>query len=167
MDKQELIEYANSMYESCGEIDIVKLCSLSGIEVYGDDQTEINAKISADSKENFEITYNATHSLNRIRFSIAHELAHFFLHKDDVIKNKTLYRKEDSSVQEKEADSLAEEILMPQKAVMDFMGKFSKENLGEEVVTLVAKKFQVSVIVAIVRLRNLKFKIPYISFSYV
>ena len=167
MDKQKLIEEASSMYESCGEIDIVKLCSLLDIEVYGDDQTEINAKISFINNEKFEITYNAKHSLNRVRFSIAHELAHFFLHKNDVIKNKILYRKEDSSVQEKEADSLAEEILMPQKSVMDFMGKFPKENIGEELVTLVAKKFQVSVIVAIVRLRNLKFNIPYISFSYV
>lgn len=167
MNKQKLIEEASSMYESCGEVDIVKLCSLSDIEVYGDDQTEINAKISFINNEKFEITYNAKHSLNRVRFSIAHELAHFCLHKNDVIKNKTLYRKKDSSAQEKEADSLAAEILMPQKAVIDVMDKFSKENIGEEVVMLVAKKFQVSAIVAIRRLRDLQFKIPYISYSYV
>jgi Zn-dependent peptidase ImmA (M78 family) len=167
MDKEKVIESANSMYESPGEIDIVELCSLLGIDVYGDDESAINAKISVSDKKNFEITFNSKHPLTRIRFSIAHELAHFFLHKDEIIKNKTLYRKEDASDQEKEADKLAEEILMPERSVLDFMKKFNSENINEEVVKFVANRFQVSIIVAAIRLRNLNFNTPYISYSNV
>ena len=53
MDKEKVIERANSMYESTGEIDIVELCSLLGIDVYGDDESSINAKISVSDKKNF------------------------------------------------------------------------------------------------------------------
>ena len=75
MDKEKVIERANSMYESTGEIDIVELCSLLGIDVYGDDESSINAKISVSDKKNFEITFNSKHQLTRVRFSIAHTRA--------------------------------------------------------------------------------------------
>ena len=163
MEQEELIKKAQEMYDECGEIDIVKLCALLKIDVYGDDQPFINAKISCKDKKNFEITFNSNHPLTRIRFSIAHELAHFFLHKEEIITEKTLYRSEDNSEKEQEADKLAEEIVMPKKAVQDAMKKYNPEPIYEEVVKTIADKFKVSIIVAAIRLRNLEFKVPYIS----
>ena len=64
----------------------------------------------------YEIHVNATHNKSRRRFTIAHELAHFILHKDhigDCITDDALYRSSLSSRIEVEANELAMNILMP------------------------------------------------------
>jgi len=64
----------------------------------------------------YEIHVNAAHNKSRQRFTIAHELAHFILHKDkigDCITDDALYRSSLSSRVEVEANELAMNILMP------------------------------------------------------
>jgi Zn-dependent peptidase ImmA (M78 family) len=64
----------------------------------------------------YEIHVNGSHSKSRQRFTIAHELAHFILHKDkigDCITDDALYRSSLSSRIEVEANELAMNILMP------------------------------------------------------
>lgn len=57
---------------------------------------------------------------------------------------------------------------MPEKSIKEFMDKFDQSGiLDEKVIRLVAKEFDVSIIVAAIRLRNLNYKVPYISNSNV
>lgn len=52
----------------------------------------------------------------RQRFTIAHEIAHYLLHRDHIgsgIVDNTLYRSELSDIREHQANRLAAEILMP------------------------------------------------------
>lgn len=55
MDISKVVEYAQEMYECDRKIDIVELCGQFGIKVYGDNDTDINAKISFNKKDGFEI----------------------------------------------------------------------------------------------------------------
>jgi len=63
-----------------------------------------------------KIYVNKSHFETRRRFTIAHEIAHFILHKDligDGIVDDALYRSNLSNKIEAQANSFAAEILMP------------------------------------------------------
>lgn len=68
----------------------------------------------------FSVYVNAKHSEVRRRFTIAHEVAHFVLHRDligDGITEDALYRSGLSDAVEREANGLAAEILMPKHLI--------------------------------------------------
>lgn len=69
-----------------------------------------------DSPDNYNIYVNAEHHERRRRFTIAHEIAHFVLHRDiigDGISDDALYRSGLSNKIEAQANRLAADILMP------------------------------------------------------
>ena len=71
---------------------------------------------SPDDPASFHIYVNGDHHLNRRRFTIAHEIAHFVLHRDligDGIAEDALYRSGLSNKVEAEANRFAAGILMP------------------------------------------------------
>ena len=87
------------------------------------------------------ILVNSRDGTNRQRFTIAHELAHFLLHKEyigDGIKENALYRSNLSNSMERQANRLAANILMPRILVDKLMSQYKGD------ITLVAKKLQVS-----------------------
>ena len=113
MNKDEILKLALECRQPEGSIDIVQLASRAGIDVYGSDAPDdFNAEITHIPSNKFEILVNTNHSLNRQRFSIAHELAHFVLHVDEIKKYGSLKRATDRSHSsyfpdiEKEADEL-------------------------------------------------------------
>ena len=69
------------------------------------------------SRSGFLIFVNSSEHPNRQRFTIAHEIAHFILHRDlieDGVTDDTLYRSPElSSYLEVQANRLAADILMP------------------------------------------------------
>lgn len=69
----------------------------------------------------FAIYVNATEHPNRQRFTIAHEIAHYVLHRDLIesgIVDDTMYRSEQmSNVFEAQANRMAADILMPVRLV--------------------------------------------------
>ena len=70
----------------------------------------------------FHIEVNGAHSPNRRRFTLAHEIAHFLLHRDligDGIDDTALYRSRLSDQTEVEANRLAADILMPAALLRD------------------------------------------------
>lgn len=160
-----------------GSIDIIKVALALGLKVYQVKQVDenFNAKISlSDDNESFEILVNGNHSINRQRFSIAHEIAHFVLHKPKLEEKKELYRlcrcENDLDINmEKEADILAEELLIPQEILEEkFLSDLEKDKLVSiSKIREISNYFKVSIIVATIRLKNLKCKVPYISFSYI
>ncbi len=76
----------------------------------------ISGLIQRYSKDKFRIIINGDHHEHRQRFTVAHEIAHFILHKDrigDGITDDALYRSGLSTALEREANRLAADILMP------------------------------------------------------
>jgi len=68
----------------------------------------------------FEIRVNKFEVAVRQRFTVAHELAHYLLHKDSIgagVIDNVLYRSNLTSGKETEANRLAAEIIMPAPAV--------------------------------------------------
>lgn len=109
------------------------------------------------------IGYNKNHVLNRRRFTIAHEIAHYILHaKNSKLfvdkEEKVLYRDGNSStgelVQEREANAFAAALLMPQKLILQEVEKYKREST-EKFISSLAKTFKVSQQAITIRLTNL------------
>ena len=77
------------------------------------------------------ISINSTDPPTRQRFTLAHELGHYFLHRKhigDGITDDGLYRSGLSTKQEMEANKLAASILMPAKLVNKEVNKIMKKD---------------------------------------
>ena len=107
---------------------------------------------------------NSSHTKNRQRFTIAHEIGHLVLHKGDLFVDKTvrLNRDVNSSLaidpREIEANGFAAELLMPEAWVTSEAQKYLLKNQKASDVALVeqlAKVFQVSNQAMEIRLSNL------------
>jgi Zn-dependent peptidase ImmA (M78 family) len=94
----------------------------------------------------FVIKINRHDSSRRQRFTVAHELAHFLLHHDEIgrgLSDDALYRSGLSDAREAEANRLAADILMPRSLLDE--DRQALANLPiEEVVERLADKFEVS-----------------------
>lgn len=172
--KEQLIERATQFFNEGNSVDVVKIANDLGISVYTiENGDSFNAKISfIPDTAKFEITVNQSHPFTRQRFSIAHELAHYVLHNDDVRQLRELDRlpvgHENYSQKEIEADNFAAEILMPETVVKSYALSVGVEEGGifpKEILTLIAQKFKVSPMMAILRLKKLNYIVPYISFA--
>ncbi len=98
------------------------------------------------------ITVNAIHPETRQRFTIAHEIAHYVLHRDkigDGIVDNGMYRSGQPEKVEREANKYAAEILMPWKLVI------REYRAGKTTAADLARAFKVSPAVAEIRLKEL------------
>lgn len=89
----------------------------------------------------YAIYVNKDHHLNRRRFTTAHEIAHFILHREligDGIVDDGLYRSRLSNSMEAQANKLAADILMPHFLVNQYIAG------GRSSVKELAQIFQVS-----------------------
>ncbi|MER8806065.1 ImmA/IrrE family metallo-endopeptidase [Mesorhizobium australicum] len=81
----------------------------------------ISGKIELDWLDEPVITVNKTHPRSRQRFTIAHEIAHFVLHRDligDGIIDNALYRDDRiGDARERQANRYAASLLMPMSLV--------------------------------------------------
>ena len=93
-----------------------------GLEVYNTNEwtDDISGMIRRDKEQGgpsgYAIYVNGRHRENRRRFTIAHEIAHFILHREyigDGITDDALYRSALSSRMEAQANQLAADILIP------------------------------------------------------
>lgn len=157
-----------------GGVDIVQIAKELGIEVVAisDCDPLFNAAIKYLPEENrFQIEVNDSHSRNRVRFSIAHEIAHFILHKDRIVNEGMLSRSTQPEENiEKQADDLAGRLLIPDDVLEEFLknNNVTKElEITTDQISWISNHFRVSIIVAAIRLRNFGYSVPYISFSYV
>jgi len=139
-------------------INVEKLCDELEIKVYYVDFSAIEAKVGKEISgaiqkrgDKYTILVNEDDSDVRARFTIAHELGHFFLHmKDDPRAIVTSFRR-DRSPRETEANKFAAELLMPRKLV-----KKEYEQMVIPVSSTLAKRFKVSKPAMCNRLDSLK-----------
>lgn len=105
---------------------------------------------------------NQSHHRNRKRFTIAHELGHYILHREqsDVFMDAFL-RSENSAQgidpQEIEANAFAAELLMPKRVLVNDVAASSINVLDEDAIGWLASKFGVSTAAMTIRLTKLGF----------
>ena len=105
----------------------------------------ISGMIQPDG-EKFVIKINRFESKERQRFTIAHEISHYLLHRDRIstgIVDSVLYRSKLSSRIEAEANRLGAEIIMPADAIASAMLHINGDPDDETVADL-AQQFGVS-----------------------
>lgn len=94
----------------------------------------------------FEIRVNKYESPERQRFTVAHEIGHYLLHRDDIgagVVDSVLYRSSLTSRKETEANKMAAAIVMPEDRVsreLVALGGRREEGVAEEL----ARIFRVS-----------------------
>jgi Zn-dependent peptidase ImmA (M78 family) len=167
--KKKILQLTDDRYK----VDIIGLAQDLGLKVFlaEDGKNEFNAEIvhSADTDQ-FKILVNAYHPYTRRRFSVAHEIAHFILHRDQIIADKKIGRspKDDSNRRiEQEADELAAEILMPEVLVQRYMKEIGVDKstpMDANAIKQIAETFAVSPAMATIRLNNLGY---HVTLAYV
>lgn len=136
-------------------VDIIKIAKLNDIAVYeGELEKNISGAIRYNKeKQNFEIMVNKNDTRERKRFTIAHEIGHYFLHKEllmsDEVHIDIMYRmpndNEEENKREKDVDYFAGALLMNKT----LLTKIYMEN---HTITELAEIFDVSVSAMTVRL---------------
>lgn len=101
---------------------------------------------SQTAASGFRIKINRHETVERQRFTLAHEIAHFLLHRFDIGKgvvDDTLYRSALSSRKEIEANKMASQIIMPLPSIQQAKAELSHLPV-DEMVEVLAKRFRVS-----------------------
>lgn len=139
-------------------VNVIGLANEMGIKVWTSKSLadDISGKLFKDANlagdSGYAIIVNGKHVEGRQRFTIAHEIAHFILHRNEVgegIVEDAFYRSSLSSAQEVEANKLAAEILMPYALIRNV--QLSKAISPSDVPAL-AKEFNVSEVAMKIRL---------------
>jgi Zn-dependent peptidase ImmA (M78 family) len=136
-------------------VDVAGMAHEIGLEIVSKPLVDnISGKIECDIAGPCKITINSTHPRTRQRFTIAHEIAHFILHRDligDGVTDDGKYRSAGLSDRiERQANSYAADILMPWQLVVE------KHKEGLSTPQEFAKAFDVSPAVAEIRLKELE-----------
>jgi hypothetical protein len=110
-------------YHSHAPVNVLGLAKELGLNVWGMNSlpSNISGKIFRDpangGSSGFSIAVNSTEAPVRQRFTIAHEIAHFLLHRAQLengdLIDDTMYRSGLSSAEEAAANKMAAHILMP------------------------------------------------------
>jgi Zn-dependent peptidase ImmA (M78 family) len=134
-------------HQAVAPVQIIDIAKAMGIKVYKVDNWpgNLSAMIRKDDDRGGESGYaiyvNGKHPHVRRRFSIAHEIAHFALHKTligDGITDDALYRSNMSNAVEAQANRMAADILMPWHLIRQ------TTDAGVNTVEALAKHFDVS-----------------------
>jgi len=162
---EKILEKSNI---SSAPVEVENLAKEVGIEIIKAELPhDISGAIDMENPSRPRILINKDHPLVRQRFSIAHELGHFFLHKPDGIhidKNfsSIFLRNEDSSTAlypiEIEANKFAALLLMPEKFLVNSIRQKLQEERTIEISTLIKNlkdQFEVSEPAMKFRLQNL------------
>lgn len=105
----------------------------------------ISGTIQPDEHGQYVIRVNRFEPKERQRFTIAHEIAHYLLHRQLIARgvvDSTLYRSKLSSRLEAEANRLAADIVMPRFLVNQELSDIPQH--VDDVDTYLAEKFRVS-----------------------
>ncbi len=169
--RDQIIALAETSFKEKGSVDVIQLAQNLNVPVYVvEDDDDFCAQIRYSSENSsFAILVNKNHSATRSRFSIAHEIAHYVKDHNRIKEQGVMNRKGEGEADiEKQADELAAEILMPTSVIDRFMENAevdSSQAINHDFIQKISKEFNVSLLVAAIRLRKLKYHVPYIEFA--
>ena len=170
MNESEIKKKVEEVFKETGLIsipaEVVAMASFYGFSVY---ELEMDDKVSGmiivgdknlkDFDTDKVIVVNSNHAATRKRFTVAHELGHY------ILKNRPqkCYAHRDSSEvynpEEKDANSFASALLMPEEDVKKFANSFFDNTFGDAdlmIIPKVARRYNVSESAAEVRLKKLE-----------
>ena len=136
-------------------VDITGLATALGLTVFESDELpeNISGRICLDGVNTYSITVNANETYRRRRFTVAHECAHYLLHREkigDGITDDGMYRSDKMSTKDEfEANNLAADLIMPRNLVL------KRYYAGANTYAKLADLFEVSVPAMKTRLRYL------------
>lgn len=135
-------------------VDIRGMAKALGLKVVEDSlASNISGKLHKDWWGDYVVTVNSSHSETRKRFTIAHEIAHYVLHRDlieDGIVDNALYRDDRiGDWLERQANRYAATLLMPMTMVRDAWDR------GQQTAAALSRSFKVSEAVAQIRMIEL------------
>lgn len=145
-------------------IEVDTIAQHFGVEIKEDvlDESISGFLLAKNGKNAIGINFNE--SSVRKRFTKAHELGHYVLHsnkENDLFISKIHFRDETSSTgemkREREANAFAAGILMPRFLIERELEKQDEKSPVEDVISILAKIFNVSEIAMSYRLLNLGF----------
>ena len=134
-------------------IDVVNIAKYYDIKVTYEEFDDGTDGLLLIKNGNPVIAVNSEQHPNRQRFSIAHELGHFFLHaegkKDGLFVDKSLYHRNDQSsmgtIQDEiEANKFAAALLMPESMLISIIKDENLDLSDDFDLYLLAEKFGVS-----------------------
>lgn len=168
-NKAQLI--LNSLKLHSAPIPVDDVAKRSGVILVAFDLGEDVSGLLHMKEGSASIGFNPNESKLRQRFTIAHELGHYFLHREDdkiFVDNENYYQSimfrttkqlnlSDSDYQrEKEANAFAAALLMPQNLIQKELKKYNGYDLSDNsMITELAKKFEVSIQAMSYRIINL------------
>ena len=146
---EEVLQNADSSIYIGKKIDVVKLAKSFGFKVGVSKKLPIREDgfifVAPDGTK--RIVVNSFRSVEDKRFTVAHELGHYFLHKDR-LDNLVLLREHKKDIEpaekkfEDEADFFAACILMPEYDFINEKNKLAKAGYNEnEIVSKLGKTF--------------------------
>jgi hypothetical protein len=135
-----------SQFQNKAPVDVLGLAIALGLNVWEDDLPEgISGKLFRDTDNGGDSGYSIVVASSeppvRKRFTTAHEIAHFILHRDIIdsgIEDDALYRSRLSNAMEAAANRLAADILMPYRLIREL------QRSGFSEIPDLAKELQVS-----------------------
>lgn len=129
-------------------VKVVALAEALGLKVYRSDSLgeHVSGMIRKDlvrgGDSGYAIFVNATHAPVRQRFTIAHEIAHYILHRsyigDGIVEDALLRADGFTNSLERQANAMAADILMPRRLIKE------AQNKGISSITSLAVHFDVS-----------------------
>jgi Zn-dependent peptidase ImmA (M78 family) len=140
-------------HQTRAPVDVETLAYALGLKIYVTELEQgVYGKLTRDNTPSgFAIYVNAFDADARRRFTVAHEIAHYVLHRDLInveIVDREMYRSVLSSEYEAQANRLAAEILMPSDLIKS---EFAKNND----LSVLAAGFTVSMTAMNIRLKGL------------
>lgn len=146
-------------------VPIKRIVESLGLNIHSYDLGDNISGVLVINKDQGIIGVNPLESSVRQRFTIAHELGHYILHKNSnesifVDKDfKVLFRNQESSTgehkREQEANAFAAAILMPQRMLIEKIQEHFIDLTDELAVKRLAQIFDVSVMAMTIRISNL------------
>jgi len=132
------VEYSSVIerFQNSAPVDVTGLAEALGLNVWEDDDLpeNVSGKLFQDSESGgpsgYSISVRASDAYVRRRFTVAHEIAHFVLHRNRVgavVTDDAYYRSNLSSWEEVEANRLAADILMPRQLLAKYIKTWGAE----------------------------------------
>jgi Zn-dependent peptidase ImmA (M78 family) len=146
-----------------------KIAEIHGIKIMPYTFNDEISGVLVEENNSFTIGLNITHSPKRRRFTIAHELGHYFLQHqrqgvfvdESLMKqNLVIFRDSFSSTgentQEREANAFAAALLMPRAFIENYLKNYTVDLTEDGDLEKMAAKFDVSTGAMAFRLSNLR-----------